>query len=184
MSAAQQSANQDVGWLAKGQTAQLTPLLAPGLTGVLQTKGLTFSSVIKINCYPQLLQHGYCWRSSQKKWYFTPLTCISQVSSTVWLNCSVPYKPTPWTHPAFSVAAQRSLILNIFDGISTHACCETSLVLAAPQTEPLHERYWVPQPQHQYPQTPCSCLTTKHINPLCRKKWAEKQKSVLGYYSS
>lgn len=39
MSAAQQSASQDAGWLAKGQTTQLTPPLAPGLTGVLQTKG-------------------------------------------------------------------------------------------------------------------------------------------------
>lgn len=77
------------------------------------------------------------------------------------------------------------LILDIFEGISTHACCETTLVLAAPQTEPLHNRYLVSQPQYQHPQTPCSCLwlKTKGISPLCRKKWAEKQRPVLVYYS-
>lgn len=74
---------------------------------------------------------------SQNKLHFTTLTCISQASSTMWLSCSAPYEPTPRrTHLLSSKAAQQSLILDISEGISTHACCETALVLAAPQTEP------------------------------------------------
>lgn len=118
---------------------------------------------------------------SPNKLHFTPLTFISQASSTMWFNCSALYKPTPRrTHPPFSEAAQQSLILDTFEGISTHPCCETT-----PQTEPLHKRYLIPQPQHQYPQTPCSCLclTTTGISPRCRRRWAEKQKPVLVYYS-
>lgn len=120
----------------------------------------------------------------QKKLHFTPLTCTSQASSLCDSSVQL-YNPT-WrrTHPPFSEAAQQSPILDIFEGISTDACCETTLVLAAPQTEPLHRRYLVLQPQYQHPQTPCSCLclTTKWISPLCRRKWAEKQRPVLVYY--
>lgn len=156
--------------------------LALGLTGVLQTKGLIFFQCDKNSFYSMVKVEDL----SQKKWHFTPLTNISQATSTGWLNCSALYEPTPRrTHPPFPEAAQQSPILHISEGISTHACWETTLVLAAPQTEPLHNTYLVPQPQYQYPQTPCSCLclTTEVISSLSRRKWAEKQRPVLVYYS-
>lgn len=56
MPAAQQAKMLDD--LLKAKLCSSPHQLAPGFTGVLKTKGLIFSSVIKINCYPQLLHYG------------------------------------------------------------------------------------------------------------------------------
>lgn len=181
MSAAQQSASQDVGWLAKGQTTQLTP---PPCSGphwgtrnqvadffYCDKKKLlltAFTAWLMLKIFPKRNYISHLWPASARP----AAQCESTVqiprsphlkdTSTLPRGCSA--TPDPWH---FWRDLKTCMLWDNFSFSSTP------------------NRSVAPQTQYQHPQTPCSCLwlTTKGISPLCRGKWVEKQRPVLVYYS-
>lgn len=151
MSAAQRSASQDVGWLAEGQNYPAHPTICCRPHWGTTNQGAdffqcdknkllptAFTAWLMLKIFPQINYISHLWPASARP--AAPCDSAVQLCTSPHLEGHI--------HPS-----QPSLILDTFEGISTHAYCETT-----PQTEPLHKRYLVPQPKHQYPQTPCSCL--------------------------